>query len=303
MKKLIIGGIVFTIALLGVVYYSIIGQDAEALNEVGSNVNLYSAIAAVVIVAVSVAVVLKYVNQMQNDTASGEDSGHEWDGIREYKNELPTGWAVMFIVLIVWFIYYLLIAFPVGTYSQIGEYNDEVKAHKEAFEGKWENLDNDKLLAMGKSVFSVQCSPCHGVIGDGMSGKAEDLTKRSFTKSYVTKILKEGSSQLGYEGGMASGADLGVAASDFDALAQYIAGGLKGAKPAAFDTCAGCHGEKGEGMDMVAPSLISYNPDFVATLLAKGHKKGEIGMMPSFKGMLTDTQIKAVSTFVENLKQ
>ena len=81
MKKLIIYGVVFTVVVIGLIMGVVINEDAEALNEVGSNVNLYAMIAAVAIIAISLGVILKYVNQMQNDTATGEDSGHEWDGI------------------------------------------------------------------------------------------------------------------------------------------------------------------------------------------------------------------------------
>lgn len=309
MKKLIIGGIVFTVALLGIVYFSIIGQDADALKEVGSSINLYSAIAAVVIVAVSVAVVLKYVNQMQNDTASGEDSGHSWDGIKEYKNDLPKGWAIMFIILIVWFIYYVLVKYPVGTYSQIGEYNDEVKELNAKFEQKHQNLTDEERVRMGKSIFSVNCAPCHGATADGMGTagretlKAENLQVRTLTKAYVLKVMKEGSTQLGFGDGdgMPSQVD-DVEAKDFDAVAEYVAGGLKGTQPTAFaDTCAGCHGENGEG-DEDNPSLVAYSADWVNTFLSNGSKKADIGKMPAFKDTLNATQIRAVSAYVANLK-
>lgn len=300
MKKLIIGGIVFVVTLIGIVFISVIGQDPEALNEVGSNINLYAGIAAVAIVAISVGVVLKYVNQMQNDTATGVDSGHEWDGIREFKNDVPKGWAIMYIVLIAWFIYYLLIAFPVATYSQIGEYNDEVKAHKEKFEKDHANLNKEQLTEMGESVFSVNCAPCHGYIGDGQGGLAEDLLKRRFSVEYVTDVINNGSTQLGY--GMGAGMPGGMAfGNDVKVIAEYVAGGMKGKQPAAFAACGSCHGMNGEGMDFVAPSLKAYNVNLVETLLATGSKKGEIGKMPAFKGRLTDTQIKAVATFVETL--
>lgn len=298
MKKLIIGGIVFIIALIGVVYTSVIGQDAEALNEVGSNINLYAIIAAVAIVAISVGVVLKYVNQMQNDTATGVDSGHEWDGIREFTNDIPKGWAIMYIALIVWFIYYLLIAFPVGTYSQIGEYNDEVKAHKEKFEKEHANLNREQLIEMGESVFSVNCAPCHGYIGDGQGGLAADITHRLDAKS-VKYVIENGSSQLGYPGGMPAGMAFG---KDVDIIAEYVAGGMKGEQPAAFATCAGCHGPDGKGIEYVGPNINVFRAPLVTYVLEHG-KKGAIGAMPSFKGRLTDTQIKAVATFVETLSK
>ena len=305
MKKLIIGGILFTVALLIAVYVNISGDVMGK----GDMVNIYSAIAAVVIVSVSVAVVLKYVNQMQNDSASGEDSGHEWDGIREYKNPIPTGWGIMFVALIVWFIYYLLVKYPVGGYSQIGEYNEEVAAHKAKFEKTWANLDDAKLKEMGESVFLVNCAPCHGALGDGMSGKAEDLTKRAFTKSYVKHVATHGSSQLGFgfmpdrNGLFNANTGAPITDAEIDAVASYVSNGFTGEGADVFaGACSSCHGD-GSGIAAVGPNLKAYNVEFVSALLHNGSKKGEIGKMPAFKGRLTDTQVKAVATYVEKITQ
>lgn len=297
MKKLIIYAVIFIAVVMGLTLVSVVDSDANALNEVGSNVNLYAMIAALAIIAISIGVVLKYVNQMQNDTATGEDSGHEWDGIREFTNDIPKGWAIMYIVLIVWMLWYFLVGFPLNSYSQIGEYNDEVKAHKAKFEKEHANMDKDQLVEMGESVFFVNCAPCHGNIGDGQSGRSENLEKRTFTKEYIVDVINNGSNQLGYTGGMPGGMASG---NDVTIIAEYIAGGMKGKQPASYATCGGCHGMNGEGMDFVAPSLTSFNVNFIETLLASGSKKGKIGMMPAFKGRLTDTQIKAVSTYIES---
>ena len=307
MNKLVIGGIVFALALLGIVFSIAGGQDVDMSSD---KVNLYSAIAAVVIVVVSVAVVLKYVNQMQNDAATGELADHEWDGISEYKNELPTGWAVMFLILIVWFFYYLLVKYPVGTYSQLGEYNEEVAAHEAKFNKEFAGILKDpaRLEKMGASVFNVSCAPCHGVDADGMGAtsdrkdlKAENLTKRTFSKEYVVNVINNGSNQLGYAdvGGMPGGMAFGP---DVDVLAAYVAGGMKGEQPASFATCAGCHGANGEGLDFVAPSLNAFNANLVEKLLTSGKKKAGIGEMPAFKGMLNETQIKAVAAYVASLQ-
>ncbi len=298
MKKLIISAVVFIVVVIGMIYTSIISQDAEALNEVGSNINLLAMIAAVAIIGIALFVVLTYVNKMQNDTATGEDSGHEWDGIREFTNDIPKGWAIMYLILIFWAIWYFTVGYPVANFSQLGQYNDEVKAHKEKFEKEHANMTAEDLQAMGESVFSVNCAQCHGFIGDGQSGLAENLTKRTFTKEYVAKVINEGSNQLGYAGGMPAGMAFG---DDVNVIAEYVAGGMQGEQPAAFAACGSCHGMNGEGMDFVAPSLKTYNMNFVHTLLSAGMKKGDIGTMPAFKGRLTDTQMKAVATYVEAL--
>ena len=314
MNKLVIGGIVFTLALLGIVFGIAGGQDVDMSND---TVNLYSAIAAVVIVAVSVAVVLKYVNQMQNDTAGGEKADHEWDGISEYKNELPTGWAIMFLILIAWFFYYLLVKYPVASYSQIGEYNEEVAEYDKNFAEKFKSVETDPvaLKKMGKSVFSVNCAPCHGVTGDGLGAtdkreslKAENLTKRTFSAEYVTNVINNGSTQLGYPGGMPDRNNITVAPNytpisdaEITLVAKYVANGMSGKGKEIFDgACVMCHNEDGAS----APSLKTYKAVFVETLLKSGSKKAEIGFMPEFghSEAMTPLKIKAVSAYVESLQ-
>lgn len=295
MKKFIIYSVGFIIIIMGMILASVISGDANALDEAGSNVNLLTMIAALGIIGISLGVILKYVNQMQNDTATGEDMGHDWDGIREFANDIPKGWAIMYIVLIVWMLWYFLVGFPLNSYSQIGEYNDEVKAHTEKFEKEHANMSPDQLREMGESVFSVNCAPCHGIIGDGQSGRAEDLTKRLSVAS-IEHVINNGSNQLGYAGGMPAGMASG---DDVKVIAEYIAGGMKGEQPAAYATCGGCHGMNGEGIEAVGPNLQGLTAPFVTYIMKHG-KKGVIGTMPKFD-RLTDIQMKAVSTFVETI--
>jgi cytochrome c oxidase cbb3-type subunit 3 len=73
-----------------------IGLNKDGLN--GDIVNQLAIAGAVVLVIATVFVVTKYVRQMQEDKATGELAEENWDGIGEYKNELPFGWAVTFII-------------------------------------------------------------------------------------------------------------------------------------------------------------------------------------------------------------
>jgi cytochrome c oxidase cbb3-type subunit 3 len=77
---------------------------------------------------------------------------------------------------------------------------------------------------------------------------------------------------------------------------------MKGEKPASFSACASCHGEDGKGNNGMAPNLAVYDEPTVKHVLTNG-KKGTIGTMPSFKGMLTDVQQKAVATYLQSLQE
>jgi cytochrome c oxidase cbb3-type subunit 3 len=115
------------------------------------------------------------------------------------------------------------------------------------------------------------------------------------SKEQILDVINNGQNQLGYPmgampGGMAQGADA-------EAIAEYIAGGMKGEQPAAFMACAGCHGQNGEGLEMVGPKINGYD---IKNTLAQG-KKGMIGKMPSFSTMITPVQEKALTVYVQSL--
>ena len=263
-------------------------------------VNQLSLVGAAAIIILTVFVAGKYIKQMKTDRATGELSEENWDGIGEFKNPLPLGFAVSFVGTMIWGIWYWFFSpYAVNAFSQIGQYNEEVKAYNAAFEKKWKNPSQETLMGMGEGVYLVNCAPCHGIAGDGIDGKAQGFDKR-FTKEQVLHVIKNGQNQLHYAmgpmpAGMASG-------KDAEAIAEWIAGGMKGKQPAAFAACASCHGPDGKGNGGMAPNLAEYDEATVKHVLENG-KKGIIGTMPSFKGRLTDVQIKAVATYLQSIKE
>jgi len=276
------------------------GGIIEKMNLSGDSVNLISMIGAVAIIGLTVYVAGRYIRQMKTETSSGELSDENWDGIGEYKNSIPTGWAVSMVGTMIWGLWYWFVGYPLNAYSQIGEYNEEVKAYNSAYEAKWANPDEETLLGMGEGTYLVQCAPCHGISGDGISGKAQGFDKR-MTEAQVLHVINNGQDALKYPmgampAGMASG-------DDATAIAKWIAGGMKGDKPAAFAACASCHGDDGQGLGGQAPNLAAYDETLISHVLEHG-KTGSIGTMPSFNdGRLTAIQKKAVAAYIHSLQE
>jgi cytochrome c oxidase cbb3-type subunit III len=293
MKSMVIGGIILVIALIAGTYLAagdaFIGDDY---------INSLTMLGAIAIIVITVFTTLKYVNQMKNDTASGELKEESWDSIGEYTNNVPTGWAIAFIGTIIWAFWYMTIGYPINSFSQIGQWNEETLDYNAKFEKKWENPSKETLEAMGQSTFLVQCAPCHGIDAEGIEGKAHNLTKR-IAKDQVVHVINNGANSLktAYPGGMPAGMAFGP---DVEIIAEYVAGGFKGEQPAAYATCAGCHGANGEGMPYVAPNIREYDDALVSAVLKDG-KKGNIGMMPSFDGRLNETQQKALAAYLRSL--
>ena len=295
MNALVIKALVFAAVLIGGTLVVMIQMDVN----LDDPINQLTFLGAVAIAVLSFGVAAKYISQMKTDTASGELADDNWDGIGEYKNELPGGWAYSFLGTLIWAMWYFTVGYPVNGYSQIGEWNEEVKAYNAKFESTHKNADAATLQQMGESVFLVQCAPCHGTTGDGLSGKAHDFTSR-MGKTQILDVIKNGSNQLGYPMGamppmMAQGADA-------EAIATYIAGGMKGEQPASFAACASCHGADGKGMNGMSPTLVGYDATLVHNTLQNG-KKGALGKMPSFKTMITPVQEKALTVYIQSLSK
>ena len=292
--NLMIKGLIFGALLIGATFAMVTSLNID----LSDPINIITLIGAVAIASLTIGVSIKYINQMKTDTATGELADENWDGIGEYKNELPSGWAFSFLGTIIWALWYWTLGYPVNAFSQIGQYNEEVQAHKKKFESKYKNADAATLQEMGESIFLVQCAPCHGETGDGLSGKAQDFSAR-MSKDEILNTIANGQDKLKYPmgampGGMASGADA-------EAIAEYIHGGMKGEAPAAFAVCAGCHGADGKGNGGTAPNIANYDLTLVEHVLENG-KKGVIGAMPSFKGRLTKVQQKALATYLHSLE-
>lgn len=281
------------------------------MNWLSDNVNLLSLIGAAAIIIITGFVAGKYIKQMKDDVSTGELTGDNWDGIGEYKNPLPMGWAVMFLLTTIWAIWYFLVGYPLNAYSQIGEYNEEVQAYNERFESKWSNADKDTLKQMGKGVFFVQCAPCHGITGDGINGKAADLTVWGSEQAIVDTIMNGAKGSNYPLGEMPAGL---LDKDSAKAVAAYMTEkvtkvgtknpNLVAAGEALWDTCTACHGEDSKGMDGMAPSLLNYGKaQFVVDVLNRG-KNGSIGNMPAFKdGRLTDIQKEAVGVYISSLTE
>ena len=292
------GMIIKALAMAGVLIVGTYVVVKQMNIDLSDPVNMITFLGAIAIAVLSFGVSAKYMQQMKSDTATGELAEDNWDGIGEYKNELPSGWAWSFVGTTIWAIWYFLMGYPLNAYSQIGEWNEETVKYNKQFEEKHKNATAEDLKNMGESIFLVQCAPCHGNTGDGLSGKAHDLTKR-MSKEQVKYIIEHGSNYFkkSYPAGMPPGLAQG---KDADEVAAYVAGGFKGQAPAAWATCAGCHGQDGKGMPNVAPNIREFDSSLIADVLKDG-KEGSIGKMPAFAGRFTPVQIKALETHIKAL--
>ena len=308
MNKLYLWGIIVTVVMLAATYFSV-GMSEGGLN--GDIVNMLTIAAAVILVLITVFVVIGYVRKMQTDTATGQLADEEWDGIGEYYNELPMGWAISFLLTMIWGMWYFLAGYPVNAYSQIGEYNEDTAAHNAKFNAEYASITGDRLVEMGESVFLAECKVCHGISADGIDGKAANLNVRLEANVVKHAVINGSNNQImGSENPMPDRNGLMNANKDYapitdaeiDLVSNFVANGMTGPGADVFaGTCASCHGEDGKGMEYVAPNIANFTPALVTNVLNHG-KKGSIGTMPAFD-RLNAKQKEAVGAYITDLSK
>jgi len=308
MNKIYLWGIIITVAMLGFTYMSVLGSKGGFNGDI---VNMLAVAGAVALVIITVFVVIKYVRQMQVDSADGELADDTWDGIGEYYNPLPMGWAIMFLGTMVWGMWYFVAGYPVNAFSQIGQYNEEVVQKNAQFEKEYASITGDRLVEMGESVFLAECKVCHGLAADGIDGKAANLNVR-LEKLSVKSVIEHGSNNhlLGSEMPMPDRSGLmnanknyaPITDAEIDEVSSYVANGMQGKGGDVFaGVCASCHGADGKGMDNVAPDIATFDTALIVNVLNHG-KKGIIGTMPAFDRLNTK-QKEAVSAYVISLSK
>ena len=306
MNKLYLWGIIIAASMLLFTYMSVAGSEG-GLN--GDIVNKLAIAGAVALVIITVFVVIKYVRQMQVDTASGELAEENWDGIGEYENEVPKGWAVVFFMLMIWGMWYWTIGYPVDSYSQIGEYNEDTAAHNKKFEAQYKDITGDRLIEMGESVFLAECKVCHGINADGIDGKAANLNERIDAAS-VKHVIQNGSNNelLGMMMPMpdrnglmnANSGYAPITDAEIEKVSAYVANGMTGEGADVFaGTCTMCHGVDGTGVEFMGPNIKNFDTALVTNVLNHG-KKGSIGAMPAFN-RLNAKQKEAVGAYISSL--
>ncbi len=106
---------------------------------------------------------------------------HEYDGIRELDNKLPSWWVWMFNLAIVFAIIYMVYYHGLGKgrlmaaeYEHEMKIGNQIKARAVAeFENRMGTLQpstDPLMLAEGRETFDKLCAPCHAPDGGGIVG-------------------------------------------------------------------------------------------------------------------------------------
>jgi cytochrome c oxidase cbb3-type subunit 3 len=115
------------------------------------------------------------------------DTGHDYDGIREFDNPLPRWWLLTFYGTVVFSVFYWLHyhtletgLLPSDAYkAEIKQAEDEENARQAKLEAEGKGVNEQQLVAMAKdaqaisrgaALFKQNCLACHGDKGQGVVG-------------------------------------------------------------------------------------------------------------------------------------
>jgi cytochrome c oxidase cbb3-type subunit 3 len=107
---------------------------------------------------------------------------HNYDGIQEYDNPLPTWWVTMFWISIVFAVFYTVYYHYGHGKLAVEAYNEDMVAFYELQAKQLlalgeikestllDLMDDDAMMATGASLFVSKCAQCHGNKGEGNIG-------------------------------------------------------------------------------------------------------------------------------------
>ncbi|MBC6990533.1 MULTISPECIES: cbb3-type cytochrome c oxidase N-terminal domain-containing protein [Hymenobacter] len=165
-------------------------------------------------------------------------SGHDYDGIHEFDNDLPPWWKMGFYGTIAFAAVYLFY-FHVADAGQLSQAEYETEMKQAALLVSVGSDDPNKLtdfqpltaaadIGAGKSLFATNCAPCHGAAAEGKVGPnlTDEYWLHGGEVNHVYKTVKfgvQGKGMVAWKGKLSSKQILQVS--------SYILT-LQGSKPA-----------------------------------------------------------------------
>ncbi len=282
------------------------------------------------------------------DPHSGvETTGHSWDGIEELNNPLPRWWLYTWYITIVIAVVYMIMMPAIPALPGMGTNTKGLRNHSDRdnvaaamaeldserqeeavtlMAASLQDIESDRdlqqfALAMGESLFEVNCATCHGVGGRGAKGYpvlADDIWLWDGTLEGIETTLHYGirhtaNPQTRNSAMPRFGRDKLLSPQQIDDVVQYVLNfteraddpaAVRRAEPLYASQCSVCHGVAGVGNRTIgAPNLTDADwlfggeeADIYATIYNARNSH-----MPAWTDRLDDASIKALAVYVHSL--
>lgn len=280
-------------------------------------------------------------NKRVDQPTGTETVGHEWDGIEELNTPLPRWWLWTFYLTIAWAVGYVVLypAIPLlskGTegvlgWTSRGELAQDMALADQTRQAASASLasisaaeleGNPPLLkqavAGGRAAFRIHCSQCHGTGAAGSQTLGYpnlndddwlwggDLASIEYT---ITHGVRQPADNELRQGAMPPFAGV-FDDSQLEAVTSHVLSLSGKARPSAAgaqifaDSCASCHGAKGEGnRTLGAPRLNDAIWLYGSTRDAVSRQilRPRVGVMPAWKDKLDQVTITMLAAYVHSL--
>jgi len=279
--------------------------------------------------------------KIEKDALTGTDTtGHEWDGIRELNNPIPTWWVWVFVATIIFSVGYVIMypSIPLkdgATQGIVGGTQREVIAadlaaratqradifaeiaDADAATIKADNRLMTYALRGGEAAFAENCAPCHGAAGGGRPGYpvlADDDWIWGGTFAEIEHTIRAGI-RSGHDderfAEMPAFAEM-LSVQDRRAIAHFVVGMTGQADPAQAkqgaplfeENCAACHGLDGtpaEGTGAPALNDAIWLYGQGTDAIMRQISSPQHGVMPQWETRLDPVTIKMLALYVHNL--
>jgi cytochrome c oxidase cbb3-type subunit 3 len=258
-----------------------------------------------------------------------DTTGHVWDGdLQEFHNPLPRWWMWLFYITVVFSVVYLILYPGLGTkfggvlnWTSSGQHQGEVKAAEARYGPLFASFLKMDLAAvaadergrqMGARIFQNNCAQCHGSDGRGSRG-FPNLTDSEWQWGGAPEAIVASIA----EGRVAAMPPMAAAVGGPDDVADVanfvlsLSGSAHDSVRAArgkdkFAACAACHGPEAKGNPALgAPDLTNKTWLYGGTVatITETVTKGRGGVMPAWKGLLTEAEIHLVAAYVHWLSR
>lgn len=262
---------------------------------------------------------------LKRDVKTVQDTGHEWDGIRELNNPVPRWWTTMYALFCVFGLGYLVLYPGLGEFKGILGYStaqelaaDEAR-HAEMIRPVYAKFDAMSIQAIatdpeakviGQRLFLNNCAQCHGSDAKGSPSfpnlvEGESLWGR--TPESIEQTITHGRHGImpGFKGAVdaAQAVDIAQYVRSFSGLAHDQIKANRG-KAQYNNLCVACHGAEGQGNQALgAPSFKDgvwlYGSS--ENTIVQGIMNGRNNRMPAQNHVLTPEQIRLLTAWVWGL--
>ncbi|MFO1257578.1 MAG: cytochrome-c oxidase, cbb3-type subunit III [Gammaproteobacteria bacterium] len=262
------------------------------------------------------------------DTDVGKTLDHDFDGIREYNNPMPSWWLWTFYLTAIFLVAYLVIYPGFGFFegalkwTSRGELKADQDRAREKYGALYKELSsqpveslihNPQAMRMGQRLFANHCAACHGADGRGSIG-FPNLTDTHWiyggTPAEIKTTITSGRQGMMPPQERVLGSDKVI-----QDVVQYVlklnhktfdAAAAERGEQAYQRVCAVCHGQDAEGNKQIgAPNLKNNAWTFGGTPLRieMTVRYGRQAQMPAHENILTSEKIHLLTAFVYSLSQ